>query len=62
MIYTDLHLSLMAQDLRYGYLGKVDVAILEAMDITPDGKVYLTTAGGIAGNTTTLAGYIHLLV
>ena len=39
--YTDLHLSLMAQDLRYGYMGKVNVAILEAVDITDDGKVYL---------------------
>lgn len=56
--YTDLHLSLMAQDLRYGYLGKVDVAILEAIDITPDGKVYLTTAGGIGQTVANLADRI----
>ena len=56
--YADLHLSLMAQDLRYGYLGKVDVAILEAIDITPDGKVYLTTAGGIGQTVATLADKI----
>ena len=56
--YTDLHLSLMAQDLRYGYLGKVDVAILEAVDITPDGKVYLTTAGGIGQTVANLADRI----
>ncbi|MBO5665646.1 MAG: acetyl-CoA hydrolase, partial [Bacteroidaceae bacterium] len=37
MTYCDLHLSLMAQDLRYGYMGKVNVAILEAIDITDDG-------------------------
>ena len=55
MTYTDLHLSLMAQDLRYGFLGKVDVAILEAIDITPDGKVYLTTAGGIGQTVANLA-------
>lgn len=56
--YTDIHLSLMAQDLRYGYLGKVDVAILEAIDITPDGKVYLTTAGGIGQTVANLADKI----
>lgn len=58
LTYTDLHLSLMAQDLRYGYLGKVNVAILEAIDITPDGKVYLTTAGGIGQTVANLADKI----
>ena len=58
IIYNDLHLSLMAQDLRYGYLGKVNVAILEAVDITPDGKVYLTTAGGIGQTVAYLADRI----
>ena len=58
IVYNDLHLSLMAQDLRYGYLGKVDVAILEAIDITPDGKVYLTTAGGIGQTVANLADRI----
>lgn len=56
--YTDIHLSLMAQDLRYGFFGKVDVAILEAIDITPDGKVYLTTAGGIGQTVANLADRI----
>ena len=58
MSYCDLHLSLMAQDLRYGYMGKVNVAILEAIDITPDGKVYLTTAGGIGQTVANLADRI----
>ena len=56
--YTDLHLSLMAQDLRYGYLGNINVAILEAIDITDDGKVYLTTAGGIGQTVANLADKI----
>ena len=46
--YSDIHLSQMAQELRYGFLGHVDVAILEACALTPDGKVYLTAAGGIS--------------
>lgn len=58
MVYTDLHLSHMAQDLRYGFMGKVNVAILEAVDITDDGKVYLTTAGGIGQTVARLADRI----
>ncbi len=46
--YNDIHLSQMAQELRYGFLGKVDLAIIEACEVTADGKIYLTAAGGIA--------------
>ena len=45
--YFDLHLSHVAQDVRYGFLGKVDVAIIEAADITPEGEFVLTTSVGI---------------
>ena len=53
--YNDIHLSQMAQELRYGFLGKVDWAILEVCAIEPDGKVYLTAAGGIAPTAARLA-------
>ena len=43
--YNDIHLSQMAQELRYGFLGDVDWAILEVCAIEDDGKVYLTAAG-----------------
>ena len=46
--YNDIHLSQMAQELRYGFLGGVDYAIIEACEVTPDGKIYLTAAGGIS--------------
>ena len=46
--YNDIHLSQMAQELRYGFFGGIDVAIIEACEVTPDGKIYLTAAGGIA--------------
>jgi succinate CoA transferase len=46
--YSDVHLSQMAQELRYGFYGKINMAILEACDMTDDGKVYLTAAGGIS--------------
>ncbi len=46
--YNDIHLSQMAQELRYGFFGGIDVAIIEACEVTADGKIYLTAAGGIA--------------
>ena len=39
--YNDIHLSQMAQEVRYGFMGKVNVAIIEACEVTPDGKIYL---------------------
>ena len=53
--YNDIHLSQMAQELRYGFLGEVDWAILEVCAIEDDGKVYLTAAGGIAPTVARLA-------
>jgi succinate CoA transferase len=53
--YNDIHLSQMAQELRYGFLGDVDWAILEVCAIEDDGKVYLTAAGGIAPTVARLA-------
>ncbi|MDE6346315.1 MAG: succinate CoA transferase [Muribaculaceae bacterium] len=44
--YNDRHLSEMAQEVRYGFYGKVDWAIIEAADITPDGEVILGTGVG----------------
>ncbi len=48
----------MAQEVRYGFMGKVNVAIIEACEVTPDGKVYLTAAGGIAPTICRLADQI----
>ena len=56
--YEDIHLSEMAQEIRYGFLGHVNTAIIEACDITPDGKVFLTAAGGIAPTICRLADEI----
>jgi len=53
--YNDIHLSHMAQELRYGFLGDVDWAILEVCAIEDDGKVYLTAAGGISPTVARLA-------
>ncbi|EGJ70575.1 succinate CoA transferase [Bacteroides coprosuis DSM 18011] len=56
--YNDIHLSQMAQELRYGFLGKVNMAIIEACEVTEDGKIYLTAAGGISPTVCRLADKI----
>ena len=57
--YADLHLSQMAQEVRFGFMGKkVNVAIIEACDITDDGKVYLTTGVGISPTIARMADIV----
>ena len=50
--YFDYHLSQLAQDIRYGFLGDIDIAVIEACDITEDGEITLTSG---VGNTPTYA-------
>lgn len=56
--YNDVHLSQLAQELRYGFYGKMNVAIIEACELTADGKIYLTAAGGISPTICRLADKI----
>ena len=56
--YFDMHLSEIAQSLRYGFLGKVNVAVIEAADITEDGEIVLTDAVGISPTICRLADTI----
>ena len=44
--FVDMHLSHVSQMIMEGFLGRMDFAIVEATDITPDGRVYLTTGIG----------------
>ena len=44
--YTDLHLGMMAQNARYGFFGKIDLAIIEVAAITGEGHLIPTTAVG----------------
>jgi acetyl-CoA hydrolase len=48
--FFDMHLSLLQQWVRYGFLGKVHTAIVEAAEVTPEGEITLTTSVG-ATNT-----------
>lgn len=53
--YYDMHLSQIAQEMRYKFLGDVDVAIIEAADVTESGEVVLTSAVGISPTAARLA-------
>ena len=61
--YNDIHLSQMAQELRYGFMGEIDWAILEVCDIEEGEstcKAYLTAAGGIAPTVARMAKKVIL--
>ena len=46
--FVDMHLSHVAQAVMEGFLGSIDFAVVEATEITRDGRVYLTTGIGNA--------------
>lgn len=46
--YQDMHLSHVPQFIEYGFLGDVDVAIVEAIAITEEGDIVPTTSVGIS--------------
>lgn len=44
--FFDMHLSLVPQNARYGFLGKFNWAIVEAADVTENGEIVLTSSVG----------------
>ena len=44
--YVDMHLSHVPQTVSSGFFGKVNMAVVEASEITADGRVFLTTSIG----------------
>ena len=44
--FVDMHLSHVQQTVLAGFFGKVDFAVVEATEITPDGRVFLTSSVG----------------
>jgi len=45
--FVDMHISNVAQNLAYGFFGELEYAVIEATDITADGRVYLPTSIGV---------------
>ena len=58
--YCDLHLSVLPQSLRNGFVKKPKFAILEVCDFNENGEVILTTGVGISPTISRLADYIIL--
>jgi len=56
--YFDMHLSHLSQMLRYGFLGKIHTAIIEASEITDNGELVPTCALGISPTICLLADKI----
>ena len=56
--YYDMHLSAIAPDLRYGFLSKPRIAVIEACDLTEDGEIVLTSSVGISPTLARLADNI----
>ncbi len=46
--FSDLHLSQLPLYMKYGYFGKIDLAIVEAVAIDEEGHIFLSTSGGIS--------------
>ncbi len=46
--FVDLHLSHVAQYMRYGFVERCTMALIEAVDVTNDGRIYPTMSGGMS--------------
>lgn len=46
--FVDMHLSHLPQMIEQGFFGNLDFAIVEAVDLTPDGRVYLSSSVGVS--------------
>ena len=56
--YFDLHLSQVQQDMRYGFFDKLNVAVIEAAEISANGEILPTSAVGISPTICRLADII----
>ena len=46
--FVDMHLSHVPQALLFGFFGEIDLAVVEATEVSPDGQVFLTTSVGLS--------------
>jgi acetyl-CoA hydrolase len=62
MEFADVHLSQFARNLMYGLYGDIDLAVVEASRVRPDGSVILTSSVGISAEALSRAKQIVLEV
>lgn len=58
--FFDMHLSTLPQAVRYGQLGKLNYAIIEAADVSDDGEIILTTSVGATNTFCAVADKIFI--
>ena len=58
--YVDMHLSQLSQTILAGFHGKLNFAVVEATEVTPDGRVYLTTSVGATPAYLKYADYVFI--
>ncbi len=56
--YTDMHLSHLAQELRYGFMPRPKFVVVEACEVTDDGEIVPTSGVGILPTICRLADHI----
>ncbi|MDH6354239.1 succinate CoA transferase [Dysgonomonas sp. PH5-45] len=56
--YFDMHLSQLAQEIRYGFFGKINVAVIEACEVTEAGEIVPTCGVGISPTACRLADIV----
>ncbi len=56
--FFDMHLSMLPQNVRYGFFGNVDFAVVEACDVNDNGEIVLTTSVGASPTFLTKADKI----
>lgn len=56
--YVDMHLSQLTQSLLAGFHGRLNFAVIEATEVTRDGRVYLTTSIGASPAYLNYADYV----
>jgi acyl-CoA hydrolase len=62
MEFTDVHLSVFARNLMYGFYGDIDLAVVEVSRIRPDGSVILSSSVGISAEALVKAKKVILEV
>lgn len=60
MNFIDMHLSHVGRYIREGIFPPIDVAIVEACDVTADGRIYLTNSSGMSGTYLSMAKDIYI--
>lgn len=58
--FIDMHLSHVVKYIEHGILPKINVAIVEAIDVTPDGKIYLSTSSGMSATYLNAADEVYI--